>query len=110
MQSFLKSSSPPYSGNWDPKNILPTERYGEDNERHAKGKLFALCPLESISGSENAVRTNALVDLLHGKSPFKATVELNEAQEVEWLIDLFSVNRFFLMTTCPSRFRNDSFL
>lgn len=54
------------------------ERHGENNVGRDKGKVFALCPFDSVRGGVHIVRANAFVDMLHDTLPCKATVEQHE--------------------------------
>lgn len=48
---------------------LKWQMNAEYDERHAKGKVFALCTLESVRGNAHVLRANVLVDLFHGIVP-----------------------------------------
>lgn len=74
---------------------LKWQRHGEDNEVHAKGKVFALCPLDIIRGRIHIAQANALLDMIHGKVLEKAAEEPDTGQDAELQSDKDKVNRFF---------------
>lgn len=53
---------------------LKWERLGEENEGHAKGKVFAIFLLDSVHGRVHVIVAKPLVKLLHGTVPYKAAV------------------------------------
>lgn len=52
---------------------LEWERRGEDKERWAKGKVFALFTLDSVLVRVHIIQASALFDLLHVTVSHKAT-------------------------------------
>ena len=74
---------------------LKWDRHGSEEDGKEVGKVFALCPLDSIRGRVHIVRSNALVELLHDTVPYKKALEEHLQKLTNWQGEMFYVNRFY---------------
>ena len=74
---------------------LKWDRHGEESEGREVGKVYALCPLDSVRGRVHVLRCNAMIDLLHDNEPYRAAMIEHIRGSSDWQQDIFYVNRFY---------------
>lgn len=70
------------------------ERHGEDDEQMEKGKVYALCPLDSLRERVHVVQPNPLLQLLHYSASYKNTLREVMKSNADRQSEFFYVNRF----------------
>lgn len=74
---------------------LKWDRHGTEEDGKEQGKVFALCPIDSIRGRVHIVISNALVELLHETVPYKKALKDHLHKLIDWQGEVFYVNRFY---------------
>ena len=74
---------------------LKWERHGEESEGREAGKVYALCPLDSVRDRVHVLRCNAMIDLLHDNVPYRGAMLEEIRGSSDWQEDIFYVNRFY---------------